>query len=244
MHRFVIAVSAASLLLFAASCRQPIVRGSGKELSQPRVTSGYFDKIEIDAPLDATINVVAGTAPSLNLTGYENILSYIETRVEDSTLHISMKEEDVHFYLKKNIIAIINLPSLRSLDVSGSSDATIKGNITGAALNISMSGSGDIKAENVNVADLSVDVSGSSDVSIGSGTTTKATYSIAGSGDISAFGLQTTETSLSISGSSDAQVNVSSKLSIEIAGSGDVRYKGHPAITQAIAGAGDVKDAN
>lgn len=237
MNRIVIAAAA---LLLLASCREPAVRGKGPEKTEQRSVAGTFSRIKVDAAIDAHITV--GGAPSLSITGQENMLSYVESKVENGTLHISMKEGN--FYTDKNLVANITLPSLEGLEVAGSGDATISGNVTGAALKIETSGSGDVQADRIDVGNLEVDLSGSSTINIRSGNTARATYSIAGSGDIDAFGLQTGESAVDIAGSGDAKVTATSKLSIDIAGSGDVSYKGHPALTQSIAGSGDINDAN
>lgn len=233
---------ATALLVSVTSCRQPIVKGSGPTKSEDRQTTGTFSQIEIDAPVDADIQVVAGSTPSVNLSGYANVLPYIKIKVEDGKLKIYTQDE-INLYTQKKIVAHIILPSLAGLDIAGSSDTKVAGNVTGNELKVDIAGAGTIKIDSLNVSMLDVDMAGSSEIDILSGNTGTASYSIAGSGDINAYNLQTTNTNIEIAGSGDAKVNAVSKLDVSISGSGDVLYKGTPAVEKDIAGSGSVDQA-
>lgn len=231
------------LLLAAASCREPVVTGSGSEKTEQRNTSGNFDKIQIEAPVDATIQVTPGATPSYSLSGYANVLPYIRQRVENGTLYI-YEQDEVNLHMEHNLKAVITVPSLSMLDISGASDSRITGSVTGAELKVMLSGAGSVTADNIQVSSLDADMSGATDLTINAGSVSKASYDVSGSGDIHAFNLQTNESEVEVSGAGSAEVTASQKLSVDISGAGGVSYKGHPQISQDITGAGSVTDAN
>jgi len=233
----------ASALLFSfTACRQPTIQGEGATKTETRSAGGPFTSIEIDAPVDADIQVVSGSTPSITLDGYANVLPYIKVKIEDGKLKIYTQNE-INVYTSKNIIAHITLPSLTALEIAGSSDTKVSGNVTGNELKVDMAGAGTVKIDSLNVALLDVDMAGSSEINILHGNTTTASYDIAGSGDIHAFNLVTTDTEIEVAGSGSAEVNATGKLNVSIGGSGDVVYKGNPAITKDVAGSGSVEQA-
>ena len=234
---------AVALLITVTSCRKPMVHGHGPQKSEDRQLSGSFSHIEIQAPVDATIRVVPGAAPAINLNGFANVLPYIKLKVENDVLKIYVDNE-VHIHSKKKTVATITLPSLAGLEIAGSSDAAIAGNVTGNELKIDLAGSASITIDSLNVTLLDVDMAGASDITINSGSTPTTSYDIAGSGNINAFNLLTKDTEIEISGSGKAEVNATSKLDVSVGGSGNVLYKGNPVITKDIAGSGSIEAAN
>ncbi len=244
IHRFTSTLLlSAALLAGLASCREPEIHGDGPVKSEARQMSGTFNRVEVDAPVDAEISIVQGATPSVNLNGYANVLPYIKMKVEDGVLKIYTQDE-MNIYTKKNITANITLPSLTGLSIAGSSDAKVTGDISGNEFKVDMAGAGAVNLESLNVSLFDVDMAGSSEITIQKGNTPTASYDISGSGDIHAFNLQTTNTTVEVAGSGDAQVFATGKLDVSISGSGDVRYKGTPEISKDIAGSGSVESAN
>lgn len=235
------AIAAFSILLLAASCREPIVEGRGPEKTEQRNVAGSFSNISIEAPVDTRIQI--GGAPSFSITGYSNILPYIHTKVENNTLHVYLRD-DADLTMRKNPVAVITVPSLNSLDLSGATEAQVTGDATGEELEIDMSGATSIVMASANVKKLTASMSGSSALTINGGTVGSASYDISGSGDVHAYNMQTSESSVEVSGSGSAEVSVSQKLDVDISGSGEVNYKGQPAINQNISGSGSVTNAN
>ena len=208
-------------------------------------TLGSFNSVDIDVSLDAIITMKEGATPSVQLDGRENSLKNIQVKVENNRLVIySDHSWDFSFSGGDSMSAVITLPVLNSLKLSGSPDAVIHGTVAGDRLRIVISGSSSVSIDSLNVSDFSTDISGSGDLIVKGGTVKNADYQVSGSGEIKAFGLQSLETSASISGSGEADVTASQRLSMQVSGSGDIRYKGHPSVSQSVSGSGSITDAN
>lgn len=227
------------LLITITSCRRPHVRGAGDVKAEARNLTATFDHIEISGPVDAKINVAAGSTVSLNMEGYANLLPYIKSKIENNTLKIYVDNE-ARLRTKKNVIATINMPVLAGVEVAGSNDVTITGNVTGDELDLELAGSGNVNIEALNTTNFNAEIAGAADILINGGAITSATYEIAGSGEIHAFKLQTVNTTIEVAGSGDAEVAASAKLDVSVGGSGSVKYKGQPVVTKDIAGSGSV----
>lgn len=229
-----------SLPFIFSSCG-PMV-GKGKVLTENRpVTS--FTTIDIDAPVKSNITINPSAQPSVSLNGYENILKIIKVRVEGNTLHI-YTDNFLNLSSDKDVSADIIVPSLSSLSISGASDATINGNITGSDFNLHISGVGKVNMASVNVTNFSAHISGAGDVTIGTGTIGTAVYKLSGTGSVSAFNVQTQQSSATVSGAGDIELNVQKALDAHISGAGSIRYKGHPVVSSSVSGIGKLTDAN
>lgn len=231
-----------SVMTILSSCKHNVLRGKGKEITQnPNLT--YFKAIDVDVPMQVTINVQPGAQSSLQLSGYENLLQNVRTEVKDSTLHIT-QPNGWSFYTDKDITGTITVPSLDALSLSGTADADIHGNITGAAFELDIAGNDKVDIDNINVAHFITGVSGLGHVTVKGGTVAKAEYDMSGAGKIKAFDLQTDETKASISGACSIDVMARQKLDADISGAGHVHYKGHPQVTSSVSGLGGVTDVN
>jgi hypothetical protein len=176
---------------------------------------GEFTAIGLAAPVK--VHVTLGEAPSLALEGPEEALSQIETTVENGSLRIKLDRRNASWRSKVNVY--VTARRIDALSISGSGDIAAPA-LTGEALKLSISGSGDMR--------------------IG-GKVEGLTASIAGSGDIRAGDLEAQRVRISIAGSGDATVRARQALSVSVAGSGDVRYYGDPTVEKSIQGSGSVR---
>jgi hypothetical protein len=185
-----------------------------------KVDMGAFTSVGISGSTDAEITV--GPAQSILLRGPKGLVDNIEVSLKDGALLIKHKKSywGIGASYKDNAKAIITVPALAKVAVSGSGNMAVTG---------------------VKATDFGIAVSGSGDISA-SGSCTNLRSSISGSGDVDASGLKCASATTSIAGSGDSKVFASQTVTVSIAGSGDVRVDGVPqgscAIT--IAGSGDV----
>lgn len=194
------------------------VRGSGNLTSEIRELSS-FSAIDNEGVIDLVILV--GEAQSVEIIGDDNVLRYVETRVEDNELKIRL--EDGRNYNNIDLEAIISLPSLRRLRNEGVSQVQINNVNSGSSFEVENEGSGNIRI---------------------SGVATRFELENQGSGDIMAFGLSTQTSKVDLEGSGDVELSCSDLLEVEIEGSGNVYYRGSPEIISEIQGSGTVIDAN
>ena len=244
MFRKILSVaSLGALFLFFSSCRMNVLKGEGSQVTKSLVV-GSFGALDIDVSLKAVINVQPGSQPGIQLKSYENILKHIKTKIDNNTLRIYSDLDETWTLSDDDITAIITMPSINGLSLSGSPDAEVSGNITGSDFKLDISGASNVKVDNVNVDNFSVVVSGAGDIEVKGGTVKHAIYEIDGAGTLKAFPLQADETSATISGAGTSTVTALQKLTANINGAGTIKYKGHPVITKDVSGIGTISDAN
>jgi hypothetical protein len=231
-----------STMTILSSCRHNVLRGKGPEATK-NPTLSYFNAVEVDVPMEITVNVQPGAQPALQITGYENLLDEIRMEVRDSTLHIT-RPSGWDFASDRDMKGTITVPSLVDLALAGSADAEIHGNITGAAFDLDIAGNDRVIIDNINVPHFTTSISGLGHLTVKGGTVALAEYDMSGAGNIKAFDLQTNDTKASISGACSADVTAQHTLNADISGAGHVHYKGHPQVSSSVSGLGGVTDVN
>jgi hypothetical protein len=185
-----------------------------------KIEMGAFTSVGVAGSTDAQITV--GPAQSIVLRGPKALIDNIEVSLKDGALLVKHKKSSwgMGTSYKENAKAIITVPALTKVAVSGSGDMSVSG-VKATDFGIAVSGSGNINA---------------------SGSCTSLVSSISGSGDVDASGLKCAAVTTSIAGSGDSKVFASESVTVSIAGSGDVRVDGAPkgSCTIKIAGSGDV----
>lgn len=215
---FVVLVSGLALTGCAAvevtAARSTTVRGSGHVVSEPREVRD-FTGVVLAGIGELTIEQT-GTE-SLTIQAEDNILPLLTSDVSSGTLRLGTRS-NTSITTTEPIIYRLTVKDLDSLTVSGSGDATALDLQTGA---------------------FTVDVSGSGNVTVG-GTATTQDVSISGSGTYTAEDLASNAAEVTISGSGNAVVRVSETLDATISGSGSVAYIGDPAVSQRVSGSGTI----
>jgi hypothetical protein len=230
----IIAVSA-----MAPSCRfvnGKRVKGSGNEKTENRPV-GNFSSISSYGEYD--VYLTQGASYSVQVEADDNLLSYIETRVNGDVLEIRTKEGfwlSTHHDLKVHITA----PSFAKVKTFGSGNIISENKLNNtSAIELEVSGSGDMRVE-LNAPEVHAQLSGSGNINL-KGETKSFSGEIMGSGDIRAGDLRAETVSVDIAGSGSADVYASVKLNVDVKGSGDVKYRGGAQVSSDIAGSGSVK---
>ena len=193
---------------------RPVQVGSGKPASVER-TLPAFERIALRSAENVEVRV--GGKHSVKVSGDDNLLELVETRVEGDTLVIESRGS---YRTKTPLLVEVQLPRLRHFALDGSADARLSG-IRGERLGVELNGSGDIEASG-EVDELEVEVNGSGDADLGS--------------------LWAKHVEAELNGSGDIDVAASEELRAEINGSGDIRYRGAPAkLRSEVNGSGDVE---
>lgn len=234
-----LALFGAAALIACAPVRADMTTGSGKIVTETRAVSG-FQAIASRGSVKLVLR--QGTREGIEISGDENILPLVETRVVDRdgvpTLEIGPKRGSM-YTTRSPLSATVDLVTLKALSMSGggsvSSDA-----LKTATLRLALSGSAKVKLRQLSTDELAVDVSGSGDLEFG-GKTGKLAVAISGSGDVNARALEADDVSVSVAGSGDVSVTARKTLGVSIAGSGSVAYAGDPVVKSSIAGHGSVK---
>lgn len=209
-------------------------RGSGQVVSEMREV-GAFSGVELSGLGDVTVSL--GSEPSLEVRAPENLLGVLRTRVDDDTLKLSVSRR-VGFSGGRSVSYHVVTPSLERISLSGSGDIRAEA-MAGDDLELHLSGSGDLYVGDLRAEDLEVDMSGEGDVQL-SGEATEQTVSLSGVGDYRACALSSEDAEVEVSGVGDAHVWANRTLDAEVSGVGSVRYRGEPEVDTDVSGVGSV----
>ncbi len=200
------------------------IDGNGNLIKQERNVSD-FDKLEMSGAFDVIVK--QGDKERLVIEADENIMSYIETKVENGTLSVDMKNE-FHYNHSKTPKIYLFVKSLISVESSGENKIYSSGTITANDFKIDVSGVGKIDMT-IETGNLHVESSGVSDIEL-KGKAESVKIEISGAGDVKALEFVVNNCNIEISGTGNASVNVSDKLDVSISGIGKVSYKGSPTV--------------
>ena len=234
----------ALFISIGSSCRINVLHGEGpKTTISPEVN--VYNAINLSTNIKTVIVVQPDAKPLITISGYENIVKHIKTRIENNSL-IVYCDLDGSWIIDNNeaITATLTLPVLQALSLEGAPTAEIKGKVVGNEFKLDISGAGKVTIEDISVNLLSADVSGAGKIEINNGIVNNVNYEISGAGKIEAFKLQADTVYIGLSGAGKGEITANKKLNINISGAGSIRYKGHPIISQDISGVGSIKDFN
>jgi len=204
--------------LLATGCEGTVsfggLRGSGDLVTESRTVSG-FDEIVVLGSGNVIVDVT-GTE-TLEIEAEDNIMEFLTTEVVNGRLELGFESGQ---------------------PLSPSRDITYT--ITAADLNaMTINGSGNIDATDIDTDTFEVTISGSGDVEP-QGASNHLRVTISGSGRFDGTGLESATGEVGVSGSGNVVVNVTDELSVTISGSGDVQYMGDPALDSSVSGSGDI----
>lgn len=183
-----------------------------------------------------------GNKQSIRIVAKESTLEEIITEVKNRTLNIRFPNTNMFKKFEPGKIEIyITVPEVDGLSVSGSGDINAE-EVETRILDLAVSGSGDINIDELSVERVKASISGSGGINIESGgVADEFSVSMSGSGNVSAGGFEAKDVSVRISGSGNCRITSNGSVKARIAGSGNVIYGGNPAIDSSVAGSGRVK---
>ena len=190
-----------------------VVRGSGDMVTESRSVSN-FDSISLSGSGDVIIN--QDGEESLTIETDDNVMQYITSEVRGGTLHLGT--ENLTSGSPTRLVFTVGVDDLTGLSISGS---------------------GNIKADGIQTDRLDVGVSGSGDLEL-EGEATRQEIDISGSGKYRGGNLRSETADISVSGSGDVTVWAIDSLDVSVSGSGSVDYYGSPAVNSSTSGSGNV----
>ena len=223
--------------LIMASCTDGFwncVDGNGNTTSERRVM-GDFNKVENSG--DYIVDITIGPVTRVTVEADDNLLSYIETYIQGTTLVIETQNN--HCVKSREPIRVhIITPDLTELRMAGSG-VIYCDSLTTDEVSLVLTGSGDIEVEGIDADLVEAIIEGSGEINV-SGTAANTNFIIEGSGNIKSLNLEQDKCIASIMGSGNIYAFVIESLDVLIEGSGNVIYKGDPAIVSDILGSGRI----
>lgn len=231
------------ILLLLSACGMTVFSGSGKIIEEARDMRGY-SKVVFSAPGELTIEQNGNEG--LVIEGDDNLLRYIQTRVQGNVLYIEVEPDMIQLYPSKTIRYTLDADALTNVTLNGSGDIRADQLIT-SNLDFDLNGSGRILIDAVKSQATALDLNGSGEYRIDSLITGQLTTSLDGSGDIFLRETLAKTAEVEIDGSGTLKVTdmVVDTLGMRIDGSGDSTLTGevnHQTIAIYGSGSYDARD--
>ena len=211
-----------------------IVKGSGNTSSETR-TLDSFNAVSLSSIGDLTIK--NSDKDELVIEADDNLLQYITSEIRNGELNIGTKNGVNINPVAKIRYTLYMTGDLTALDVSGLGNITV-GEVNTNQIDLVVSGSGDIVADQIVADKANTTISGLGSVEIKQGKITDQKVEISGSGQLKAEDVESNQVDVTISGLGGASLWVTDQLNAQISGSGSVDYYGNPRIQQSVSGLG------
>lgn len=215
MKKILVAIVALSAL---ASCRH--LTGSGNIITETRSTGNFTG---ISAGQGFEVEVKQGPVTELIVESDDNIIRYIETVVEGSTLKIRLKSN--HSFNNAHLKVYLTAPSITHISASSDADIVVKDVLQDKKkLAFRASSSGTIIAD-VDAPEVEVRSSSGARIEL-SGRTQLYTCDASSGADIRSGNLLSENTTVNTSSGSTAYVHASITLIAKASSGSDITYKG------------------
>ena len=215
------------------------ISGAGAVIERQQPLGERVTRVLAGVP--ATLYLVAGEPRGILIKGQENLLPYLVLTESGDKLEIEVKE-GYRLDPTEPLELTITLPVLNELALAGTGNGDLSG-FKGDSLVLSVAGTGDIVASQLELKRLEGNIAGTGSLELGSGSAQAIELNIAGSGDVLGSEMRGKEVEVNIAGSGYVAVRAQETLKVGIAGSGNIAYWGDPKVEQQIAGSGGVTRA-
>lgn len=226
-------------VVFSSWSPKKEIKGSGKNLKAEReVTS--FEGINVNNAIHVFLS--QGNEESVEVEADDNIVPYIQTRVWDQILYITLKgNEQIHnFSPKLPINVYVTLKNLREIKAHSASSVKGESAFTAEKLELNISSAATLKLE-IKTQTLDVEISSAANVTL-TGNAYSMKADLSGACHLNASDLETQKTDIDMSGASGAKIKVKDELQYDVSGASRLTYEGNPRIYKAeLSSAGSVK---
>jgi hypothetical protein len=225
---------AAAAALEPANTGDEAVRGSGKQTTKEFKLTGFTS---VDASSAFHVEITRGDKFSVAVTADDNLLELIKVAKDGETLHIALEDG------KKSIQsgkwkAVITMPKLDGLNISGAVHATLKG-FKGGDLKVRAHGASRLDGD-IEAGKLDLEAVGASQATL-HGSTKDAKLKATGASKLALADFAIDRADVHLSGASSATIKVKEKLDYHVTGASRLQYQGEPTIgTKKATGASSV----
>jgi len=202
---------------------QKRIKGEGTVVKQNREV-GAFTKISLESSAD--VEIMQGASSSVVVETYPNISEMLDIFVENSTLKIRMKKaywEGWSVNADKLKIWITN-PTYEKISVSGSGNIVANGKLNASTIEVTVTGSGDLKIADLSATNTKLQITGSGNITA-QGKSDATVITVTGSGDANFMNFVSRSVEARIAGSGNLSCNATENYDLNVSGSGDINYK-------------------
>lgn len=226
------------LITFSGFTEHETITGNGNVKKETRPVSGYTG-ISVSGSMN--VEIVYGNSNEITVEADENLLPYLETKVENGNLIIKSKDK-VNLRTKSKMIVHASATKLANIKLSGSGNINGKGDFSNdEKTTFNLMGSGNISVGFNSFSETKVSIAGSGNVTLKGNHTNNIDASISGSGNIDCSDVRANDVFAIISGSGNIKVYAARTIDAKISGSGNIYYRGDaPKISIKTSGSGRV----
>ena len=230
-------------LIFSQCLNAQRIKGEGKVIKQTRDV-GAFTKVSLESSAD--VEIMQGATPSVIIETYANIADLFDIFVESGTLKIKMKKrywDNWSMNVDKIKIWVTN-PTYEKISISGSGNIVSNGKLTASAIEINVTGSGDLKIADLSATDAKLQITGSGNITA-QGKSDVTEIKVTGSGDANFMNFVSRSVKAQVAGSGNLSCNATESYDLRVSGSGDINYKKTNAtINSRSSGSGSINSKN
>jgi len=211
--------------LFLAGCSVitgPSITGSGNLVTKQYPLTN-FTGVSAGSVFDVTVK--PGAAPGVSVTVDDNLVEYLDVSTSGERLNLHLKSNTN--VRNATLKAVVTVPELTSLDLSGASKGHVEGCRSTKALDIDLSGASHLEGE-LESGDMHMGISGASRADL-KGTAGNLRLNVSGASHADLEQLQIKDANVDADGASHATVRPSGKLQARASGASSVQYAGQPA---------------
>jgi hypothetical protein len=235
-----------ALLLGALACgagdlgAARTVRGSGTVVQEERRV-GDFSGVEL-ATL-GNLSIELGDNEALRIEAEDNLLEYLVTEVRGDRLVIEQQDE-VRLVPKEPVNFSLTARQVDAISISGSGDAQAP-DLETEHFSISINGSGDLAMGDLTAETVEIHINGSGNVQTGNLRADTLNVDIAGSGNLRIAGGEVQEQQITVAGSGSyrARQLASAQAEVNIPGSGSVVIRVDERLRADVSGSGGLRYA-
>ena len=200
---------------------------------------GSFNGINVSNSFK--VEVKNGPVTSVVVEADDNLVKYVEVKVVNNILRISLDNitvDDAHLRV------LITAPSIEEIKTSAAAEVVVKGSLlSDKAIRLNASSASEIKAT-LDAPSVEVDASSGSEVTV-SGRTRDLDVSASSGADVNARELLTENSNAKASSGADISVNASISVDASASSGGSITYRGAAAsIKKSNSSGGDINKEN
>ena len=238
-----------SVLAVSTGCA--MITGSGS-LSTNDYSYTDFTKIEVGHAFETEIT--RADSYLVRITLDDNLYDYLKIGTRGDTLYIGLKPN--YTYTKATQQAVITLPDLQRLELSGASKADVSDFTASHSLDFELSGASRMDISDIKAGDVSMEFSGASkatgEIDMVDGTfdlSGASSIELEGSADdifidasgaskVSLSDFTVVDVEVDLSGASQAHINASGQIDGDLSGASRLTYTGNPRLGDISTGGG------
>ena len=216
---------ASALAAAVAACNAGAQEGE-RPTAQRDFRVGPFHSISLTGSPDVIVTV--GGPYSVRAEGDARMVERLEIAAENGDLRIGYRESSswgFPFGSRGGTTIHITVPALQGATITGSGDIRVN-QVRGDRFAATVTGSGDLEIERLETGEAAFAVTGSGAIRAAAGSAQRANIQLQGSGDIELGTVTIREAVVAVMGSGDVSARATETARISLHGSGDVAITG------------------